>query len=191
MFSTLDIEPRGLSSIPGQPKLYNERLPQNNNKSFGLRIQHNGGDLSSMYKALGSSQRTHTKSTLIYLAISLDMDPSHMTLGLLRSYQSKALLYKPKEACVVLAVLAQRWHTCSKTTGRAKSSKGGPGPGQPRRLTIQYVTCIEGLLLLLQDTQIEGSSVSHFVVIVHHTPVPGIQGCQRDPKGLNGDGGEM
>lgn len=92
---------------------------------------------------------------------------------------------------MVLAVLAQRWHTCSKATGRAKSSKGGPGPGQPRRLTIQYVTRVEGLLLLLQDIQIEGSSVSHFVVVVHHTPVPGMQGCQRDPVGLYAGGGEM
>lgn len=102
MFSTLGIEPRGLSSIPGQPKLYNESPPQNNNKRFGLRIQHNGGDLSSMCKALGS-ENTH-KEYLIYLAISMDMGSSHVNLGLLRSYQSKGLLYKPKEACVVLAV---------------------------------------------------------------------------------------
>lgn len=55
-----------------------------------------------MCKALGS-ENTH-KEYLIYLAISTDMGSSHVTLGLLRSYQSKGLLYKPKEACVVLAV---------------------------------------------------------------------------------------
>lgn len=37
-------------------------------------------------------------------------------------------------------------------------------------ITIQDVPSIEGFLLLLQNIQVEGSSVSHFVVIIHHTP---------------------
>jgi len=39
--------------------------------------------------------------------------------------------------------------------------------------TIQDVASIEGFLLLLQNIQVEGGSVSHFVVIIHHTPESG------------------
>ena len=37
-------------------------------------------------------------------------------------------------------------------------------------ITIQDVASIEGFLLLLQNIQVEGGSVSHFVVIIHYTP---------------------
>lgn len=39
-----------------------------------------------------------------------------------------------------------------------------------QHLTIQNVGSIEGLLLLLQDAEVEGCPVSHFIVIIHHTP---------------------
>lgn len=35
--------------------------------------------------------------------------------------------------------------------------------------TIQDVASIEGFLFLLQNIQVECGSVSHFVVIIHHT----------------------
>lgn len=66
---------------------------------------------------------THTKRTLIYLAISTDTGSSHVTLGLLRSYQSKRLLYKSKEACMFLDVLAK---------GRPNCPQAQEGPKAPR-----------------------------------------------------------
>lgn len=61
-------------------------------------------------------------------------------------------------------------------------------PGKRHRLvlrlsysTIQDVASIEGLLLLLQNIQVEGGSVSHFVVIIHHTPERKVENFLQNP----------
>lgn len=52
---------------------------------------------------------------------------------------------------------------------------------RPSCSTIQDVASIEGLLLLLQNIQVEGGSVSHFIVIIHHTPEGKVENFLQNP----------
>lgn len=53
---------------------------------------------------------------------------------------------------------------------------------RPSCSTVQDVASIEGLLLLLQNIQVEGGSVSHFIVIIHHTPEGKVENFLQNPQ---------